>query len=57
MAPKSRALKKVPYPDATRDEPVIDGDDTAASGTAPEKSEKSKNPFSNLRKKTSSMML
>ena len=57
----SKSISKRPklwgFKDATRDEPVIDGDDTAASGTAPEKSEKSKNPFSNLRKKTSSMML
>ena len=57
----SKSISKKPklwgFKDATRDEPVIDGDDTAASGTAPEKLEKSKNPFSHLRKKTSSMML
>ncbi|KAL8830510.1 MAG: hypothetical protein Q9191_001383 [Dirinaria sp. TL-2023a] len=40
-----------------KDEPVIDGDENATSAPAAEKPEKSKNPFSSLRKKTSSMML
>ena len=41
----------------SKDEPVIDGDENIASAPAAEKPEKSKNPFSSLRKKTSSMML
>lgn len=57
----SKSISKRPklwgFKDSSKDEPVIDGEETAASGTAPEKPEKSKNPFSSLRKKTSSMML
>ena len=57
----SKSISKRPklwgFKETSKDEPVIDGDETAASGTAPEKPEKSKNPFSSLRKKTSNMML
>ncbi|KAG6995474.1 ubiquitin carboxyl-terminal hydrolase creB [Physcia stellaris] len=45
--------------DPNRDEAILDGDETPASTSAPEKAEKSKNPFStlNLRKKKSNMQL
>lgn len=45
--------------DPNRDEAILDGDETPASTSAPEKAEKSKNPFStlSLRKKKSNMQL
>jgi len=57
----SKSISKRPklwgFRETGKDEPVIDGDETAAPGASSEKPEKSKNPFSSLRKKTSSMML
>ena len=57
----SKSISKRPklwgFRDSSKEEPVIDGDETTVSGTASEKPEKSKNPFSSLRKKTSQMML
>lgn len=57
----SKSISKRPklwgFRETNKDEPVIDGDETAALGAPSEKPEKSKNPFSSLRKKTSNMML
>jgi len=57
----SKSISKRPklwgFRETGKDEPVIDGDETAAPGASSEKPEKSKNPFSSLRKKTSNMML
>lgn len=60
----SKSLGKRPklwgFKESNKEEPVIDGDETVLPNGAlekPEKTEKSKNPFSSLRKKTSSMML
>lgn len=57
----SKSISKRPklwgFRETGKDEPVIDGDESAAPGAPSEKPEKSKNPFSSLRKKTSNMML